>query len=292
MGTGQFDKLITTTSDILDLIEKAERQYDSFDMPGNPYAWFSAMRSAGLGWMGSFEEGKIFLEKGLRHATRIGDLRMLALVEFFFGFVFHLMGDWKAAARHAQKSIKYNEEAKFMITLCIGWAILGNAYTHLGDPETGKTYGVKGLKMQRDAGIDWFLSLQYLYLSETQLQLGDLENARGSAEEALRLSQKNNEKYYEATAWIMMGRILGETENPQIHKAEECMLKGMNMWDELKAKPTLGQGHLFLGGLYANAAQKEKALENLKKAETMFQEMGMEYWVDRTRTLLEVSWKA
>jgi membrane protein DedA with SNARE-associated domain len=39
------------------------------------------------------------------------------------------------------------------------------------------------------------------------------------------------------------------------------------------------QGHLFLGELYVHADQKEKALKHLKKAETMFQEMGMDYWL-------------
>ena len=56
--------------------------------------------------------------------------------------------------------------------------------------------------------------------------------------------------------------------------------------EELKAKPYYAQGHLFLGELYANAGRKEQALENLKKAETMFREMGMDFWVDQTRTLL------
>jgi len=28
-------------------------------------------------------------------------------------------------------------------------------------------------------------------------------------------------------------------------------------------------------------------MENLKEAEVMFHEMGMEYWLDRTRKLLE-----
>jgi hypothetical protein len=37
--------------------------------------------------------------------------------------------------------------------------------------------------------------------------------------------------------------------------------------------------HLELRELYANAGQKEKAMETLKKTETMFQEMGMEYWL-------------
>jgi predicted ATPase len=47
------------------------------------------------------------------------------------------------------------------------------------------------------------------------------------------------------------------------------------------------RGCLSLGELYDKAGQKEKALENLKKAETMFQEMGMDYWVAMTKELLE-----
>ena len=33
--------------------------------------------------------------------------------------------------------------------------------------------------------------------------------------------------------------------------------------------------------------QREKALENLKKAKGMFQEMGMDYWLRRTQEVLE-----
>ena len=170
-----------------------------------------------------------------------------------------------------------------MIILSWDWCFLGNACAYLGDPERGKSYGEKGLKMQRDAGVDWFLSCQYLFLGDTHLQLGDLENARGFVEEALTLCQKNNERYFEAVAWILSGRILGRMGTPQIHKAEECMLQGIKIADELKGKPAYAQGHLFLGELYAHEGQKEKALEKLTKAETMFLEMGMDYWLDETR---------
>jgi hypothetical protein len=44
---------------------------------------------------------------------------------------------------------------------------------------------------------------------------------------------------------------------------------------------------MFLGEFYLDTSQKEKAKENLKKAEALFQEMGMDYWLDRTRKLLE-----
>ena len=48
----------------------------------------------------------------------------------------------------------------------------------------------------------------------------------------------------------------------------------------------LGWIHLNFGELYLNAGDKEKALENLKKAEGVFQEMGMDYWLGKALELL------
>ena len=283
IGAGQVDKLAAITPGVLDLLEKKEMTSDFFGLHMNPYAAISGYYGFALGWQGNFLGGEPFLEKGLRHATRIGDLRTLAMLEHLYGVFCHAKGDWKATAEHYQKCIGYSEEVKFLIVLAWGWCYLGNACAYLGDPETGRSYGEKGIKIQQDAGIEWNLSMQHLYLGDTHLQLGDLEHARASVEEGLRLSQKNHEKYSEAMAWILLGRILGRRETPQIHKAEECILQGMKIADEQKTKPTYAQGHLFLGELYAHGGQKEKALENLKKAETMFQEMGMDYWLGVTR---------
>ena len=74
----------------------------------------------------------------------------------------------------------------------------------------------------------------------------------------------------------------------QLHKTEEYILKGMKILEELETKPAYAGGYLNRGELYADAGQKEKALENLKKAEAMYQEMGMDYWLARTKKLLEM----
>ncbi len=136
----------------------------------------------------------------------------------------------------------------------------------------------KGLKIQRDAGFEWFLSFYPCFLGDIYMQLGDLKKARSFMEEALRLSQKNNEKWMEGFSWMGLGRILGRMETPQIDKAEKYILRGIKILDELKLKPSRARGYLALGGLYADAGQKEKALENLKRAEMMLQNMGMDYW--------------
>jgi len=118
------------------------------------------------------------------------------------------------------------------------------------------------------------------------LGLGDLKNARSLAEEALRLSQKNNEKATEGWSWLLLGTISGKTEPLQINKAEGCILKGIEICKELKIKTNYSLGYLYLGQLYLNGGEKEKALENIKKAEGMFQEMGMDYWLAKAQEVL------
>ncbi len=100
------------------------------------------------------------------------------------------------------------------------------------------------------------------------------------------MSQKNNEKAIEGVSWFGLGRILGRTEPPQVDKAEKCFLKGIGIGKELKIKAHYSLGYLYLGELYQNAGEKEKAIDNLKKAEGMFQEMGMDYWLGKTQEVL------
>ena len=80
-----------------------------------------------------------------------------------------------------------------------------------------------------------------------------------------------------------MGRILGKTDPSQTDKAEECILKGIKILDEMKIKPWCSEGYLYLGEFYIDTGQKEKAMENLKKAEGMFREMGMDYWLAKAQ---------
>jgi hypothetical protein len=103
----------------------------------------------------------------------------------------------------------------------------------------------------------------------------------------LKLAQTNNEKLFEGLTWIQLGGVTGKMEKLQLHKAEDCILKGMKKIEELKVKPSFPLGFLSFGELYAHAGQKGKALEDLEKAEEHYQEMGMDYWLTRTRKLLE-----
>lgn len=236
--------------------------------------------------LGAFDKGKLFLEKALENAAKMNDLIALGHVETIYGHFYLVNGDWKPSKEHFEKGIKHGEEAKFAIISAISWSGLGFTCAMLGDPETGKRHAEKGLKIHRDSGVEMFLSLAHYQLGFIHLDSGELKNARSLAKEALRLSQKNNEKSIEGLSWLLLGTISGKTEPRKINKAEGYILKGIEICKELGTKPNYAAGYLCLGQLYLNAGEKEKAIDNLKKAEGMFREMGMDYWLTKTREVL------
>ena len=84
-----------------------------------------------------------------------------------------------------------------------------------------------------------------------------------------------------------MGRIVGRSDPSKKDKAEQYILRGINILKNLKLKPFYTLGRLFLGEFYLDAGQREKATKNLKKADGMFREMGMDYWLARTKEAME-----
>ncbi|MDM8540250.1 hypothetical protein QUF90_04110 [Desulfococcaceae bacterium HSG9] len=52
---------------------------------------------------------------------------------------------------------------------------------------------------------------------------------------------------------------------------------------ELGAKPNIALGRLFLGELYTQNSEHEEAAIHLKRAEALFKEMSMDYWLEETK---------
>jgi len=283
---GEYYKIVDMAPEVIDLIEKTERESDFFTLAMNVYSLLCSFCGNAMGMLGAFDKGKRFLEKGLQNAAKMNDTAALAFVEIYYGYFYIAKGEWEHSKGHFEKSIKHSEEVKWGLVSALSWSGLGYACAMLGDPETGKRQAEMGLEMQRDSGVEMHLSLNHYLLGWIHLDLGDLRNARSLAEEALRLSQKNNEKLTEGRSWALLGGVLSKTDPLEFNKAEECILKGVEICGELKTKPYYSLGHLHLGQLYLNAGEREKALENLKKAEGMFREMGMDYWLNKAQEVL------
>jgi tetratricopeptide (TPR) repeat protein len=124
-------------------------------------------------------------------------------------------------------------------------------------------------------------------LAQVHFDSGDLENAERTIQEGLELSVRHGAKGSEAAARIWMGRILAKKKEFAFEMAEESLLQGIRMAEERRLRPFMAEGHLFLGELYSARGQGEKARYHLKRAEGMFQDMGMDYWLPQVKAVLK-----
>ncbi len=283
----QFLKVAEVAPRVLALLESTQRESESFGRGLNVYSVLLANYGTAMGTLGNFEEGEALCEKGLRYAREINDLYGIGVVEFYYSNLFLVKGDGEKLIEHSQEAIRYGEETQMVAILGLAWTSLGYGYYLLGELETARKHIERGLKTQTDTGLPFVLSLHYWALSNVHFDSGDLENARSCVEKALELAQTNNERSVEAESRMWLGRVLSKADISQADKAEECILHGIRIVDELKLIPLCSEGYLYLGELYADTGQKEKALETLKKAEAEFKEMGMDYYLRRTQAVLE-----
>jgi len=210
----------------------------------------------------------------------------LAYCEFYYGWLYYAKGNGKLIVEHFKNCIKYSEEAKWYMIVGYAFGGLGFGQYLLEDLENARKNIEKGIKIVEDIEVQLALSGLYWLLSMVLFDLGEYGKALASIDEALILAQKYNEKRFEGLSRIWLGRILGKTDPNQFDKAEESILQGINILEEMRLKPFFSGGYLCLGEFYTDVDQKEKAQENLKKAKRMFQEMGMDYWLAKTREIL------
>ena len=140
---------------------------------------------------------------------------------------------------------------------------------------------------QSAIGMGFYSCVPYWILGMICLDSGDLVNAQHFCVEALNLARRNGERDSEAYVLQALGRILGAGDKSQQKVAEEHIIQGISMLEGLGIRPSFAEGYFYLGDLYIATGQREKALETLKKAQGMFQEMGMDYWLSRTEKALE-----
>jgi tetratricopeptide (TPR) repeat protein len=284
---GDYKKAIDLASRVTNLIEKTQTQAETFGGPANVYSALVIASGYSMGMLGDFEGALRLCEKGLEDAVSFGNTATQGGAEYYYGSVFMNRGEWETAKVHLQNSIKLCEETSLLLWLALAWSGLGLAEAVLVDPEGGKRNVEKGLKIHRDAHIEWHTSVHIFSLGICHYHSGDLGKTIDLMKEAYRLSEKNQEKHYAGKSLIWLGRMTGKADSQKENEAVEYIQRGLKILSALRTKPDVSIAHLFLGELYWSLGMADKASGFLKEAAEMFEEMGMDYWLDMTHEILE-----
>jgi class 3 adenylate cyclase/tetratricopeptide (TPR) repeat protein len=280
-------QIVEVAPRVIAVFKKTRRQADYFGRPFNTYSCFLGVYGLSMGYLGRFEEGEALCEKAVRFAREIDNRYSLAMTETYYSSVLTIKGDAQRALEHLQEAVRYGEATQCVHVLGGTYAALGMVYFMMGDLEAALKYLERGIQLHSDAGVRCMLSTFYTYLGMVHSLSGDLKSAQRYTEEALKLAQEGKNKWAEGFSRIFLGPILSTADASQSAKAEEHMLQGIRLLDELRLRPMCSMGYLFLGQHYAGTGRREEALQTLKKAEAAFQEMGMDYYTSMAQVALE-----
>lgn len=283
---GEFVRLAEMSQKLILLLEEARRERESFGMPGNPYTIAHGYVGLSLASLGEFEKAEESCRSGAAFARGFGHPFTMGLAENLYALVLLLRGKGIQLMEHVQSAIENFEKSQGLLFLPGAWAALGYGYYLTGDASRGLEYMEKGLRMQVDSGMLFNLPLYHLWVSSTYLELKNFEKATIHAENGINTAKRNKQRHYEGQCLMRLGMAKWKSTSFTLDEAEACIKEGINIQQEMGLKPLEAIGYLILGELYADARQDQNSVVHLRRSAEMFNQMGMEYWLERARHFL------
>jgi tetratricopeptide (TPR) repeat protein len=284
-----FAKVVDIGGRAIHLLEEHHLEKD-IGIGYSTYSTLCAYYGYALGWMGRFKEGVDAFEKGFQNACEVNDKFEMGFTQMMHSAILYCAGYGDETIMYAQEAIKIYQEAEISLSLESAWWLLGGGYYLRGEYEKAIDAGEKSLKLAKEIGLPYMISWSHCMLAMTLRAIGNLGRARECAEEALKISQECGTKDCEGMARIILGCMVEKTTPAIIEEAQRQIRHGISILEELKLKPLSAIGYLHLGEFLANAGRKEEAMESLKKAETLYQEMEItpeSHWLTRTEDALK-----
>jgi class 3 adenylate cyclase/tetratricopeptide (TPR) repeat protein len=278
--------VVDAADKVLPVIAKANRQREMFGRPLVVYSLIQAMKGHALAWLGDFPGGESVIVEALSLATELNHIATIAHDELKYGWFFGLKGEAQACVDHNQRAVQLMERIKAVLWLGHAYVGIGQGLYLLGKYKEAITYIEKGLGISNKLGYLIRTARYYLFLSMIYFETSDMTKASLNAEEALRLAQRCAEKENEALSMIMLGRLAARGGKFRVTEAEQFVLEGIRTLQDQGLKPDEAIGYLHLGELYLDVGHKEKAYQPLDKADAMFREMGMHYWLGKVQEAL------
>jgi class 3 adenylate cyclase/tetratricopeptide (TPR) repeat protein len=289
MISGEWHRIADIAPRTIDLLESSGTRAVSYAQGMDAIVALASVSGISIAFIGNFERAEAYCEKALSRAFAQEDLNARGYAALWYGAAVGLKGDGIRAAEHLQTAITLFEESQNLGMLGMCRTILGIAQWLLGDLDAARTslqQAVVGIETGQVTGVPATMSYWNWVMGRVLLAIGDLERAKAHADTATAQARELGARLWEGLGLFLQGSILVKEDKSQANLAEEEILQGIGILEDLRIRPYSSQGYLALGELYADTGQPDKALEALKKAEAEFRDMGMDYWLRRTEEVL------
>ena len=283
---GKYSQIPEIAPRAIELLENENKQFELF-FGNSTYIYVSLTSFLGYAYaiLGDMEKGKVFCRKGLEVSYDISHPTSIGVAEEIAGSLYLLESNADQALVHYINSVKYCQEAKYFAWLIWSFLGLGHSYHLLGNLEAASESLDRYMHLARKLGAKMALSLHHIYAAMIHYDSRDYAKALAMLNDAVESAGETQERHYEGYATVWKGRILWNANSSKKREAEALLLQGCKTLEDLKLMAYYAEGYLYLGELYLNTGQQEKAMDYLEKAEACFKQMGSAYWLAKTQEL-------
>jgi tetratricopeptide (TPR) repeat protein len=277
-GRGELGDAATFLA--LNVALEGDLRYERFGMPNIASAFSGAWLASVLSQLGRFDEAIEHAEAAVRIAEAADDSFTLVFALSYLGIAHLRRGDLPRATRVLDQCLDICRTRQFLVAIPVSAATLGAAYALIGRTDEALPLVAGAVEEGHSRQLHTRPpALILLCAGMTYLTAGRIDEAASHAREALALTRRLGARASEAYTLCLAGDV---ASTGGIEDAEAYYREALTLAAELGMRPLVAHCHLGLGKLYRRTGKREWALEHLTTATTMYCEMGMQFWLEKT----------
>jgi len=249
---------------------------------GSAYVLGSHRLARCLGALGEFEQAFRYADYGVQTADIADDPPAQAWAYTGRAFPMIANGDFANALPWGERAVQLCETRKVLLCLSTAYIIAGRALARLNRLSEGLSYLERGVTAADGMGMKFDWSFAYLAWAEGLVLAGSIQDAKRTADKALEFALASGERGHEAGVLHLLAEISASEAAPSLEPAVSLYKRAKSLAAELGMRPLVAHCHLGLGKLYRSTGKVDQAREHLTTATTMYREMDMRFWLDKT----------
>ena len=266
----------------IEIHQKVRKQLigeDAFKLHGmaNPPGAFSrSMLVLGMAELGNFDKIEEIGHEALEIAEQVRNALTLTFVYNFLAMAYLRLGKLEPALPLLEKGHELCRfsEVQSMYSYTVG--SLGYAYLLANEPRRALTVLEEGAKDDKLQASFW-PTHPLTVLADAYRAAGEISLATETVSRALKLSDKREERGFEAWAMLVMAGINDAAE--RLEEAKQWYRRALQQASNLSMRPLVAHCHKGLASSYLRLGnEKEAQLEN-KTALDIYRSLGMTYWM-------------
>jgi tetratricopeptide (TPR) repeat protein len=276
---GNYQRAIDLATPIVHCLV-GDLAYEFYGLEVTPAVTGRGLLAVSLSEIGRFSDAMLYVEEAIRIADELDHPRTQTTAYLLAGIILLRRGHMARALPLLEQAVKICRDANITVRFAAAAAALSCAYAHTGQVE---------LAHQLLDEFSWpTVSMGFPVLShmvEAPL-ITEIPSAYKFAMRSLDMARDQNARGEQAHVLRLLGDHHRRHGADDVDRAESSYRQALSTAQELGMRPLQAHCHLGLGTLYSERGEQALARQELSKAQALYRDMEMTFWIPSVEAAL------